>query len=235
MAPSLIMGRASAHDAQNAAGTSGCTPQAPSTHAHGKLATCAETRSVQTVKVQEVLHLPICLHRALPRELGGIVRAVWFALGLAVRSSNCQAHCKSGDGRDLRSSSILRLVLCLTHSIEPIGVPDKVIPACCHISGPYSSTPSGTVRDLFPCSGLLLVQMDACIPDEGIRRGDCADDGHDLVGKPSRSSKNAHSCSPGRRGHFLQRSLNASENRSKGSPVHHLQLESPSADIPRRR
>ena len=149
------MEKASGHEAQYAAAAHLEAHRKPNPPMRmGKLATCcALARSSQLWRSKRFSTTPqmpsSCAAAYSSDWLGGNVRKVWFALGLALWSKSCQAHCKSGTAgtvsHNLRSSAILRDIFCLTNSMEPIGVPKTVIPSFCHTSRPNSSTPSGTV------------------------------------------------------------------------------------------
>ena len=168
----LIMGKASAHEAQYAAAHLDAHRKPNPPMRMGKLATCcALARSAQLWRSKRFSTTPqmpsSCAAAYSSDWLGGNVRRVWFALGLALWSKSCQAHCKSGTAgivsHSLRSSAILRDIFCLTNSMEPICVSpgqdsDPVLlPHIRHCVRPV------------PHSGLPWVQLDVCSPNEGIR------------------------------------------------------------------
>ena len=98
----LIMGKASALEAQYAASSHLDAHRKPNPiKCMGKLATCcALARSAQlwrSLRFSTTPHKPSSCAAACSEDwLGGNACKVWFALGLALWSKSCKAHCKSG-------------------------------------------------------------------------------------------------------------------------------------------
>ena len=126
-----------------------------------------------------------------------VMRVAVFVLGLALWSSVCHAHCKSG-AVGIASQRALSLARRSSNFSEmyrsdPMGVPNTVIPLGCHTSGPKSSTFCGGTR-VFPWCNGIPATLNEVVASKSYRTL-TRDGSH----KTYRSFRNAHNCSPGRR------------------------------------
>ena len=129
------------------------------------------------------------------------MRIVWLALGFALWSKICQAHCRSGTV-GMASHKALSFVMRSSifsemYCSDPMGVPNTVIPAGCHTSSPSSSMASGGIPArfqalVFPWCNWMPATRDNASSNNSYNT-------FTLEGSHKRytSSKNAHNCSPG--------------------------------------
>ena len=150
---SAIMGKASAHDAQKAAGAHLSAERKPNPHIRiGNVemfrASSSSSAGMWPSSLLAVSHIPSSWARQWTDDwLGGIVLIVWFARGFALQEELARTLRSGTVGivdHNSRSFVMRSSIFLEMYCSEPTGVPNTVIPSGCQTSTPTSPMLSGT-------------------------------------------------------------------------------------------